>query len=390
MDLDATCDALLRPDSPLNSNAKVAGQQPLCPMASVRASLAAGEPWPMASCNFTTALLTQIMHTEPRLASTVGLRGDVSGLAASEVAPEQLAWVLLRLNSRYNTANGQMLGSPTMIEAYMREWKDYFQQLPQLTNSSDAVLSKGFVTCRSWEIYPTIVAFLEGVIRSLLFTPLFCLGAVFAIVRDIAICYAALLSVASMIVVTMGLLHLFGMPLGPIESLALAVIIGVSVYYLIHLAFAYKHSLMQTRYFKSRAAVLARSNSIASAALTTLCSVLPLLGGRLAPLRQFGRIFTVVTVVSFLFSYGFFNAFLMAAGSLITRTEGPRVDADDDAEIQDAQLVSADEAGWDMLSENDKLSHPGRIRRTQVLPAPPPAEPPRPMPEAPVDIHREL
>ena len=45
---------------------------------------------------------------------------------------------------------------------------------------------------------------------------------VFAFVRDFVICYAALYSVAAMIVVTMGLLKLCGFELGPIESLALA------------------------------------------------------------------------------------------------------------------------------------------------------------------------
>ena len=45
---------------------------------------------------------------------------------------------------------------------------------------------------------------------------------VFAFVRDLVICYAALYSVAAMIVITMGLLQIFGFELGPIESLALA------------------------------------------------------------------------------------------------------------------------------------------------------------------------
>jgi len=318
-----------------------------------------------------------------RLASTVGLHGfSETNTSLRDLAPDHLAWLLVRVHSRYNTAQGQMISSMGRMEAYMDEWKSYFDGLPRLADSwlsnhsstttpwsgAGSVLSQGFVTCRSWAAYPTVKAFLEGVFRSLFFTPLFCLGAIFAIVRDVVICYAALMSVLGMIVATMGMLHLVGTPLGPIESLALAVIIGVSIDYLIHLAFAYKHSLMRSRYFKSRAAVLARSNSIASAALTTLCSVLPLLGAQLSPLRQFGRIFTIVTLISFFYAYCFFNAFMMVAGPLVSR-RGPH--ADDDIDIQSAQLESADAASWDMWSEAEKMQYTGRsIRRSQILPAP--------------------
>ena len=71
--------------------------------------------------------------------------------------------------------------------------------------------------------------------------------AIFCFVRDFVVCFAALYSVAGMITVTMGLLALLGLALGPIESLALAVIIGVSIDYLIHLAFAYNNSLLPSR-----------------------------------------------------------------------------------------------------------------------------------------------
>jgi predicted RND superfamily exporter protein len=146
-----------------------------------------------------------------------------------------------------------------------------------------------------------------------------------------------------MILVTMGSLQLSGVPLGPIESLALAVIVGVSIDYLIHLAFAYQHSLMTQRYYKSRAAILARARSICAAALTTLCSVLPLLGARLQPLRQFGIIFTLVAIISFLFAMGFFNSAMMIAGPLRTRASISTDAASttqlqqDDAAIQAAQ-----------------------------------------------------
>ena len=368
---DAMCTAITLPSSPLNSHAKEASSLwPWCTASAVRRSV--GGAWPMAPQAFTTKLISMLQSgPEVRLGSTVGLRGRVTN-NASAVLPEQLAWILVRLNSKYSTANGEMLGSPRRLEAYMREWTDYFAALPRLTANISAgadrtgILSDGFVTCSSWEVFPTIRAFLRGVFLSLILTPLMCLCAVFMIVRDVNICYASLLSVVCMIVVTMGVLHLMGTALGPIESLALAVIIGVSVDYLIHLAFAYKNSFMQSRYFKSRASVLARSDSIFSAAITTFAAVLPLLGAKIAPLRQFGRIFTVVTVISFVYSYGFFNAFLMSMGALSTRA---KTIVQDDVDLQSAHADRADDVGWEDVPEEEKRGYKGR-RRNQIAPAP--------------------
>ena len=144
-------------------------------------------------------------------------------------------------------------------------------------------------------------------------------GAVFAFVHDFVVCYAALYSVAAMLIVTMGILELMGITLGPIESLAMAVIVGVSIDYLVHLAFAFTNSVIADRYFKSRAAFLARSGSITAAAITTLCAVVPLMGSEMLPLRQFGIIFVIVSVVSFAFTMLFFNPLLMIAGPMHTR-----------------------------------------------------------------------
>ena len=90
--------------------------------------------------------------------------------------------------------------------------------------------------------------------------------------------------------------------------------IGVSVDYLTHFAFAYKHSLMREHYYKTRAVMLARAGSVGASAATTLCAVLPLLGTTMLPLRLFGVIFSVVSLVSVAIAMGFFNALLAVFG----------------------------------------------------------------------------
>lgn len=95
-----------------------------------------------------------------------------------------------------------------------------------------------------------------------------------------------------------------------------------------------------------------------------MCSVVPLMGSKILPLRQFGQIFTLVTIISFVFAYGFFNALMMVAGPLTTRREassstpsgaaGPVAGAIDDAKIESVQLELADEAAWEMMSETER------------------------------------
>ena len=112
----------------------------------------------------------------------------------------------------------------------------------------------------------------------------------------------------------MGILDLLGLALGPVESLSFAVVIGVSVDYLAHFAYAYKNSLMREHYYKSRAVFLARSGSVSASAATTLCAVLPLLGAQIQPLLLFGIIFTVVALVSVAFALGLFQSLMMVFG----------------------------------------------------------------------------
>jgi len=365
-DLAEVCDVLRRPESPMNSAEKGVDDVP-CVMEYMQNM----QGFPFNSSSDLTAAMRRLVGHGYK--SSVGFAYNQSFGPRSAV-PEEVAWVYIRMHSKYAANAGKSIGDPSQVEAYMYTWKSWFDALPSAIGATSNVLSQGFVSCRSWNLYATLQAFLDGVFRALVFTPLFCMGAVFAIVRDVAICYAALLSVVGMILVTMGLLHVVGTSLGPIESLAIAVIIGVSIDYLIHLAFAYQNSLMDQRYYKSRAAMLARANSIMSAALTTLFSVVPLLGAKLYPLRQFGIIFTIVTCISTAFALGFFNVILMASGPLKTRKHGFGRDTrtagassparktaleQDDTAIQAAQLEAADDVGGELAGtpfEHDDLA----------------------------------
>ena len=194
--------------------------------------------------------------------------------------------------------------------------------LPAAAESTLAL--HGVHVCAKWSVLATETAFFSSVTRAITLTPFFSMGAIALFTRSLVISYAALYCLVGMVISLLGLMHAADIPLGVTAALALSLVIGISVDYLIHLAHAYRNSLFADRFYKSRAALFARAQSIASAAATTLVAVSPLLGAQLLILREFGQIFVIVTLVSLVFAIGFL-VLLMAAGPRRTRG-GQRAD----------------------------------------------------------------
>ena len=268
-----------------------------------------------------------------------------------------------------------------------------------LLSADTSALRFGVHVCSKWSVLAVEKAFFSSVQRALTFTPLFSMGAIALFSRSLIIAYASLYSLlgtppcahcmctacaactpacaprvhrrvrcsmctacalhahcictthalhvhcpyAGMLLALLGTMHVLGVPLGITAALALALVLGMSVDYIIHLAHAYKNSMFSDRYHKSRAAIFARGQSIASAAITTLGAVMPLLWAQLLPLRQFGTVFALVTVISLAFAF-FFLAILMVIGPLRTRAgaraPGPAAAQQPYAETERVGMIS--------------------------------------------------
>merc|ERR1719198_484246 len=133
------------------------------------------------------------------------------------------------------------------------------------------------------------MAFFHSVTTALTVTPFVSMGAIALFSRSLIISYVALYCLIAMVLTLLGVT----------SALALSLVIGMSVDYIIHIAHAYK-------------------NSIFSAACTTLLAVSPVLAAQLLLLREFGQIFFLVTLVSVCFSIAFLVV-LMLIGPKATR-----------------------------------------------------------------------
>ena len=292
-----------------------------------------GYGWPLPEDDFLEVLLL-VLAGWPSLRGSVGFHADGTTGYPTRVGglPTRIAWMKEQVRSKY-PKGGQLINDVARLDRYESEWTGWFASLPTLlegraqwnVNVSHAPAGRsafddGFVTCSQFAIGPTVRAFLDGVTRALVYTPLFCLVAVLLFLGDVYLCYAALYTIVAIIVFVLGLLGVLGMSLGPIESLSFAIVIGISVDYLVHFAYAFKHSLMPEQYYKSRAVLLARSGSTFASGVTTLAAVVPLIWAQVRPLRIFGVIFSVVALVSLCCAFFLFNAILMATGPGIRMT----------------------------------------------------------------------
>ena len=102
--------------------------------------------------------------------------------------------------------------------------------------AATGVLSKGWHDCPKWGLLATEQAFLEGVGRACLFTPIFTMAMTLPFLRSASMAYLVLVTLLMMVVTTLGALRLLGIPLGAVEALALSLVMGVSVDYIIHIA----------------------------------------------------------------------------------------------------------------------------------------------------------
>ena len=293
------------------------------------ASGGAPDPWPLAAATF-ASVLREFLAARPELREYVGFADD--GADTSAVAYVWVDRVRAKFQSGLGDGALELLADPVLLTRYKDEWDAWWAGLPAEGRAAsvaagvpvsgadaDSILSKGEHTCAKWTLLATESAYFGSVWRALTITPLASMGAIALFARSLVIAYAALYALVGMLVTLLGCMKVFGVPLGVTSALALSLVIGMSVDYIIHLAHAYKNSLFSDRYHKSRAALFARGQSIASAAITTAGAVLPLLFAQLLPLRQFGKVFVMVSIISFVFAV-FFLAILMVVGPLRTRS----------------------------------------------------------------------
>ena len=132
--------------------------------------------------------------------------------------------------------------------------------------------------------------------------------------RNIIQSLISILCVAQVILSVVACMHWNGMQLGVSESIAIVILIGFSVDYIIHLSAHYIHSKYPSRNEKMKQSYREMGVSILSGSITTFGSGAFLFGGNFVFFQKFAMIICVTVIMSFLSAVLTFGAFCHIMG----------------------------------------------------------------------------
>lgn len=132
--------------------------------------------------------------------------------------------------------------------------------------------------------------------------------------RNIIISVYALVSVAFIVFCVVSVMVLKEWQLGVSESIAMVIIIGFSVDYVVHLAAHYVHTALSKRFDRASDSISAMGVSIFSGAMTTLGSGIFLFGAKMTFFNKFAIIITTTVTFSLTYALVYFLALLHTIG----------------------------------------------------------------------------
>jgi hypothetical protein len=156
--------------------------------------------------------------------------------------------------------------------------------------------------------------FVRGTLTACALTATIACVSVAAFVRNVRLSLLVLVAVVQLLLMVGGVLVLKGDGLGVCEAVSLAVVLGMSVDYIVHLAHAYHCSSLGSRAGRARSALLARAGSVLSSAVSTSGCTAVLLFCRIQLFPQFATVVLVSIGCSLVCALGVFLALVMAIG----------------------------------------------------------------------------
>mmetsp|Transcript_26883 Transcript_26883/g.40976 ORF Transcript_26883/g.40976 Transcript_26883/m.40976 type:complete len:150 (-) Transcript_26883:58-507(-) len=124
----------------------------------------------------------------------------------------------------------------------------------------------------------------------------------------------SLICVVTVIVSELAIMFLKGWEIGVTESIAMVILIGFSVDYVVHLSADYMHSAHTSRNAKMKQAYTEMGVSILSGAITTMGSGVFLFGGVIIFFQKFALMISSTIALSFFTSMLLFGAMMHAFG----------------------------------------------------------------------------
>jgi predicted RND superfamily exporter protein len=190
----------------------------------------------------------------------------------------------------------------------------------EISSTIEALGSRTVFASDSFVRMAVELEFVRGTLTACALTAAIACASVAAFVQNMKLALLVLIAVLELLLLVGGILVLKDDGLGVVEAVSLAVVLGMSVDYIIHIAHAYQYSSLGSRAGRARSALLARAGSVLSSAFSTAGCTAILLFCRIQIFPQFAIIVLVSIGCSVVCALGVFLALVMAVGP----TQAPR------------------------------------------------------------------
>jgi len=221
-------------------------------------------------------------------------------------------------------------------KAFLKEW-----------NAKDvAGVNNGKVTSANyeWAWTETEPFFAKGAVNGIAIVVPLAFLVLLIFTRNVIISFFAMVSIFGVMLSVCILVLIAGWDFGIIESIAVIIVIGFSIDYVVHLGHAFLESTLEDREKRLTMAILTMGISVSSGAFTTALSGIPLMFSVLVFFYKMGLLIFCVCMLALSWSLFFFMALLAAFGP-----EG------DVGNIQSSCCGDSDGDEYDMEKQHDKL-----------------------------------
>jgi len=198
-----------------------------------------------------------------------------------------------------------MSGDPTFDEvtANFDAWE---KKTDELNAAASAGFNKGYHTSEEWVRNDFHAQLKNTALSSIGLSLLLAFVVLTLFTGNLLIALLACISIGSIVLGICAFIVWSGWSLGVIESVNLAVLVGMSVDYVVHLAHAFTHAHADTRQEKAQIALTEIGVSVLSGAVSTFGAGVFMVCCQNQFFYQFGLFILIAIFLSFFFSIGFF------------------------------------------------------------------------------------
>jgi len=175
-----------------------------------------------------------------------------------------IGWVTQIVRTQMNNK----WGGSTMYE-YYQKWDDFMTEF----NKDSPLSFKGVQTSPSYIRMEVEVAFLDGFVKSVLYTIILCAVVMVFFTQNLFLVALVCLYILIICIWVVGLFGAVGWPFGIIEIISVPTVVGLTIDYALHITHAYIHSPFPDRLRRAKSAVNDLGASVFASAMTTVSSM---------------------------------------------------------------------------------------------------------------------